>query len=170
LGDNQPVNRVNISSPEFTYEADDPAGFRAGMFRFGSLLGAERTGASVYELPPGEAVCPYHYEYGEEEWLLVLEGRPSVRHPGGTDQLEPWDAVCFPPGPEGAHQIRNDGEETARVLMFSEVMTPAVTVYPDSDKVGVWTGNADDNLMTTRSSAVEYFHGETGAEQSPGSG
>ena len=52
-------------------------------------MGAAETGLSVYELPPGQAICPYHYEYGEDEWLLVLAGRPSVRTPEGTDELGP---------------------------------------------------------------------------------
>ena len=34
-----------------------------------------------------------HYEYAQEEWLIVLDGRPSLRHPDGTDQLEPWDVA-----------------------------------------------------------------------------
>jgi hypothetical protein len=35
-----------------------------------------------------------------------------------------------------------------------------VTVYPDSDKIGVWTGNKEDDLMARRSSGVDYFDGE----------
>ena len=124
---------VNLVSPTFTYDPHDPPGFRAGMFRFGSLVGATKLGATLYELRPGQALCPYHYEYAEEEWLLVVEGRPHVRHPGGVDELQPWDVVCFPTGPDGAHQIRNDSEETVRVLMWSEVIHPSATVYPDSD-------------------------------------
>lgn len=154
------MRRVSISDPSFTYDPEDAEGFRAGMFRFGPSLGAERTGTTVYELPPGESVCPYHYEYGEEEWLLVLEGRPSIRNPESSDQLEPWDAVCFPSGPEGAHAVRNETDETVRVLMFSTVNHPAATVYPDSDKVAIWTGNQTDDLVTTRSSSVDYWFGE----------
>jgi uncharacterized cupin superfamily protein len=154
--------RVNISDPSFEYESTDPEGFRSGLFRFGGQVGARRTGASVYELPPGQAVCPYHYEYGEEEWALVLEGRPSLRTPDGIEQLEPMDVAFFPIGPAGAHQLRNDGSERVRILMWSEVVTPAATVYPDSDKVGVWTGNKADDALFARSSAVEYFHGEGG--------
>jgi uncharacterized cupin superfamily protein len=154
------MHRVNIAGPDFRYDADDPEGFRSGMFRLGTLVGAERTGITVYELPPGQALCPYHYEYGEEEWLLVLEGRPAVRHPDGTDTLEPWDVVCFPRGPAGAHQVRNETDATVRVLMFSDVVYPTATAYPDSDKVGVWTGDRSEDLMVRRSSAVEYFDGE----------
>jgi uncharacterized cupin superfamily protein len=71
------MQRINIASPDFKYEHDDPPGFRSGMLRFGQSVGASQLGASVYELPPGQAICPYHYEYAEEEWLLVLEGRPN---------------------------------------------------------------------------------------------
>jgi uncharacterized cupin superfamily protein len=156
------VRRVNISDPAFTFDPADPAGFRAGMFRFGPQMEAEDTGASVYQLPPGEALCPYHYEYGEEEWLLVIEGRPSVRTPEGTEQLDPFDVVFFPKGPTGAHQIRNDTDLPARVLMWSTVVYPSATAYPDSDKVGLWTGDKAEDVIVPRSSNVDYFHGESG--------
>jgi uncharacterized cupin superfamily protein len=127
----------------------------------GPLVGGSRVGATVYLLPPGEALCPYHYEWGEEEWLIVLEGRPVVRHPEGTETLEPWDVVCFPRGPEGAHKVYNETDDPVRVLMFSEVVYPSATSYPDSDKVGVWMGDRKHDLLVERSSAVEYYKGET---------
>ena len=154
------MHRVNLTDPTFTYDHEDPDGFRAGLFRFGPQLGAKQTGASLYELSPGQALCPYHYEYAEEEWLLVLSGHPSVRDPDGTHELQPDDVVFFTPGPEGAHQVRNDTDETVRVLMWSTVVTPTATVYPDSDKVALWTGNRDDDLIVPRSSGVDYWHGE----------
>jgi uncharacterized cupin superfamily protein len=154
------MDRINIATPQFQYDADDPEGFRAGMVRPGPKLGAKETGMSVYELPPGQAICPYHYEYAEEEWLLVLEGRPTLRHPGGTDTLEPWDVVAFARGPEGAHGVRNETSETVRVLMFSNIVVPAATVYPDSDKIGIWTGNKADDVMVRRESGVHYFDRE----------
>lgn len=157
------MQRINISSLPFEYDGEDPEGFRSGLARLAKLLGGpEESGISVYELPPGQAVCPYHYECGEEEWLLVLNGNPTLRHPGGAERLEPWDAVFFPKGPEGAHGIRNETEETARVLMFSTVVVPTATVYPDSDKVGIWTGHPEADVMVRRQSKVEYFDGEAG--------
>jgi uncharacterized cupin superfamily protein len=154
------MQRTNISAPEFEYDPEDPDGFRAGMARLGDALGAKESGASVYELAPGQAVCPYHYEVGEEEWLLVLAGNPTLRHPGGSERLEPWDVVCFPRGPEGAHGIRNETERSARVLMFSTVVVPTATVYPDSDKVGIWTGDPETDVLVKRDSAVGYYEGE----------
>jgi len=152
--------RINIQTVDVAYDESDPEGFRSGGARLGPLLGAAMTGASVYELPPGQAICPYHYEYGEEEGLFVLDGRPTLRHPKGTDQLDPWDAVCFPAGPEGAHAVANGTDQTVRVLMFSTHNQPAASVYPDSGKIGIWTGNSDDDVMVEKSSGVGYWHGE----------
>jgi uncharacterized cupin superfamily protein len=156
------MSKLNANELQFEYDDEDPEGFRAGLKRFGKTLGAAATGMSIYELPPGQAICPYHYEYGEEEWLVVLEGTPTLRTPEGTSVLSPWDVCVFAAGPSGAHGVRNETSETARVLMFSEVRHPGATVYPDSDKIGIWTGNDDDSAMFRRSSKVEYFTDEPG--------
>jgi uncharacterized cupin superfamily protein len=156
------MRRVRLGDAAFGYDPEDPAGFRAGMARMGETLGATRTGASLYELPPGQALCPYHYEYGEEEWLLVLEGRPTVRTPEGREEAAPLDLIFFPMGPDGAHQVRNDTQETVRVLMWSTVIVPTATAYPDSGKVGIWTGVEGENLMVRRSADVAYYDGEPG--------
>jgi uncharacterized cupin superfamily protein len=131
------------------------------MARLGKLLGAKESGISVFEIPPGQSICPYHYEVGEEEWLLVLEGTPTLRDPDGSEPLSPWDLVLFPRGPEGAHGIRNETEETVRVLMFSTVVELTATVYPDSDKIGIWTGDPATDVMVRRDSGVGYYDGET---------
>ena len=71
------------------------------------------------------------------------------------------DVMFFPRGPEGAHQLRNDSAAPARILMWSTIVVPTVSVYPDSGKIGVWTEGKVDDLLVERSSAVPYFHGET---------
>ena len=44
-------------------ESDTP-GFRARRARLGPMLGATRLGMSVYEVSPGQAICPYHFHEG----------------------------------------------------------------------------------------------------------
>ena len=156
------VRRTSIAAPDFNFDDTDPEGFRSSGARIGKLVGSASSGMSIYELPPGQAICPYHYEYPEEEWLLVLWGRPTLRHPGGEEELAAWDVVFFPSGPEGAHLVRNDTQDPVRVLMFSTVTPVAAAVYPDSGKVGVWTGNDEDNVMVKKDSGVGYWEGETG--------
>jgi len=150
---------VNLHALVPTYDESDPEGYRAGMARFGPAIGASQMGASLYELPPGQSICPYHYEYPEEEWLVVLAGRVLLRHPGGEQELGKGDVVCFPPGPEGAHKVTCLGEDVARVLMSSTKQTPAIAVYPDSDKVSIFPGDDRDRL-TMRRATLDYWDGE----------
>jgi uncharacterized cupin superfamily protein len=104
----------------------------------------------VYELAPGASVCPYHWHFGEEEWLLVVSGSPTLRTPDGERTLRAWDVAAFPTGERGAHQVRNDGAEPARVVMFSTTSDPEVCVYPDSGKVGVFAGWSREDVTTVK--------------------
>lgn len=150
------VRRANLAAIACESRPQLPDGFRRSSSRIGAELGAARTGLSVYELPPGQAISPYHYEEPEEEWLMVVSGTPTLRHPGGEEQLEPWDVVFFPAGPAGAHFVRNTGESTARVAMFSSAGTPAgAVVYPDTDMVWMWTADDAVDMVVERSSAVD---------------
>jgi uncharacterized cupin superfamily protein len=85
----------------------------------------------------------------------VVSGTPTLRHPGGEDQLEPWDLVFFPSGPAGAHLVRNNSESTARVAMFSSITAVGAVVYPDSDMIQLFSTDGEDDLVVKRSSAVD---------------
>ena len=123
--------------------------------------GIAAIGTTLYELPQGQGVAPYHYEYGNEEWLVVLTGHPTLRHPDGEQVLQPGDVVCFPEGPQGAHAVTNRQAEPARLLMYSTVREPSVAVYPDSDKIAVWPAADDrDHIIVRRESGVDYWDRE----------
>jgi uncharacterized cupin superfamily protein len=156
------VKSFNLFHGELPSERDQP-GFSWRHAAVGEAIGARKLGASLYELQPGERTFPYHYEYGNEEWLLVVSGNPTLRDPEGEHVLQPGDVVCFREGPEGAHQVRNAGEEPVRVLMLSTKVSPDMAVYPDSGKVGVWSGNADvdPGRLFRIASEVDYWDGET---------
>jgi uncharacterized cupin superfamily protein len=128
--------------------------------RVGERVGGRRIGASLYEIEPGLRSWPYHFHYGNEEWLLVVAGRPTLRTPDGERELAEGDVVCFPAGPGGAHSVENRSDEPARVLMLSTLVTPSISVYPDSDKVGVRPGVPEDTLNFLRPDAVDYWAGE----------
>jgi uncharacterized cupin superfamily protein len=124
-------------------------------------VGSTATLMFIYDLAPGEGSSPYHYEY-DEEWLLVVDGTIVVRAPDGEHTLERGDLVRFPPGPAGAHKVMNRSESPARTLMFSSSRAPAVSVYPDSDTIGVFPGNEADDLVFRRDTAVPWSYGEEG--------
>ncbi len=138
------------------FSAENPEG-RIDLAR---AAGSAETAMYVYDLEPGQSQCPYHYEYAEE-WLLVIDGTIVVRTPSGERMLQPGDIVCFAPGPAGAHKVMNRTDAPARTLMFSSSRVPAVSVYPDSDKIGVWPGNEEDDLVFRRETAVPWSYGET---------
>jgi len=154
------VRKANLHSAEIHYDEGDPEGYNTGYVRLGEVIGATKMGATVYELPPGQSICPYHYEYGPEEWLIVLDGKPTLRHPEGEDVVEPGDLVCFPEGPDGAHKLTNHTDTTVRLVLLSTKGHPNAAVYPDSDKIGLWTGNDADKLLVKRESNVDYWEGE----------
>jgi uncharacterized cupin superfamily protein len=154
------MRRANVLDDDFEYDDSDPDGYHAGVARVGKDAGGEDLAVKAFELPPGQSVCPYHYEY-VEEWLLVLDGAVLVRTPEGEHELQKGDLVSFAAGPSGAHKATNRGEQTARIVMFSSAHEPAVAVYPDSDKIGVWTpGGADNAMLRRKDGDVEYYDGE----------
>jgi uncharacterized cupin superfamily protein len=159
---------ANVFEPDFD-EADDQdvPGFVNRRARVGRQAGSKRLGASLYELPPGEALCPYRWQTANEEMVIVLSGKPSLRTPQGWRQLDPGELVPFPRGPEGAHQVQNQSDQVARVLMLSEMNAPELVVYPDSEKAGVLSrapgslGDEDELAKWFRlDDAVDYWQGE----------
>jgi uncharacterized cupin superfamily protein len=46
--------------------------------------------------------------------------------------------VAFPRGEHGAHGYRNDSDKRVRVLVISEMTAPNISVYPDTNQVGIF--------------------------------
>jgi uncharacterized cupin superfamily protein len=164
-GDDYGMSPANIYNVNFEYEADDPPAYASaeGLIdgkSVGAAAGAQAVSVRVYEMPPGKQLCPYHYEYCEE-WLLVISGDLELRTPSGISSITKGDLVCFPAGPDGAHKVTTTGAEAAHIMMWSPKANPEVAVYPDSDKIGVFTDNPKDHFRFLRSDAdVPYFDGE----------
>jgi uncharacterized cupin superfamily protein len=159
---------ANIFEPDFDPgDATDEPGFSRLRARVGRQAGTRNLGVSVYEIPAGEALGPYHWQAANEEAVIALSGRPSIRTPEGWRDLEPGELVPFPRGPEGAHQVANRSDETMRVLMLSEMNGPEVVVYPDSGKTGVLSrapgavpAEGEVDSVFKFGDEVGYFHDE----------
>ena len=154
------IEVVNIFDGEWDDSAmPRPDGFQARTLSVGRRGGGELLGATLYEVPPGQKLFPYHWHAANEEALIVFEGEPTLRTPEGERALERGELVVFPASPAGAHQVRNDGERAARILMLSTRFTPEILEYPDTGKVGLSTGEGRRRLL--RSDAeVDYWDGE----------
>lgn len=153
---------TNIHDPVFDEPREHP-GFRCRRARLSRQAGSERLGLSLWELPPGEAAYPYHFHFAEEELLLVLAGRPSLRTPSGWSELEEGEVVAFPRGERGGHQLVNRTTSTVRFLAFSTSGEPDVVMYPDSGKLGAFERLPDGGglrAMFRLADTVDYHHGE----------
>ena len=150
------MSEVNLFTVPVQKDADDPDGYNTSYARVGPLVGGERLGLSVYELPPGQSICPYHYETAEEEWLVVLSGCPTLRTPAEERELRPWDCAFFPSDDRGAHKVTNRSQEVVRVCIWSNRSPVSTAVYPDSEKVGAWP----PGKLFRLADAVDYWEGE----------
>jgi uncharacterized cupin superfamily protein len=147
---------MNLFDVEVQWDDGDPGGYHAAYKRLGPEIGAEQLGLTVYELPPGQSICPYHYEIGFEEWLVVLVGRPTLRTPEGDQELRPWDCAFFADGEAGAHKVTNLTDDMVRVAVLSNKGDPGAAIYPDSQKVGVWP----PGKLFRLADEVSYWDGE----------
>ena len=149
----------NIFEPDF----DDPRGqpgFEHVRARIARQLGTEQIGMSLFEVQPGQAAYPYHWHVAQEEVLIVLEGRPSLRTPDGWREMETGEVLPCLTGERGGHQLVNRTDERVRFLAISTIPIPDVCVYPDSGKVGVYRGATLGELYR-QADAVDYFEGES---------
>jgi uncharacterized cupin superfamily protein len=151
---------TNLYTSELEYDPTDPPGYRGAALHLTKAEGGSELAVKLFDLAPGEMLCPYHYEF-VEEWLLLLSGELDLRSPDGTERLQRGAVVCFPPGPEGAHKVSNPGTEPARFVMFSSAHEPSVAVYPDSGKIGVWAPGVDF-MFREAEGKVPYYDGEAG--------
>lgn len=153
---------TNTLEPNWQHEIDAPFTLRAA--RVGAQAGSKELGATLYELGNGAQVSPYHIHHGNEELLVVISGRPTIRQPIGSRQLTAGDVVAFRAGPDGAHRIENDQDEPTRVLIVSTMRFPDVVEHPDSDKVLALIASpldGGDLLAFRREDTVEPLQGES---------
>jgi uncharacterized cupin superfamily protein len=133
-------------------------GLRAA--RVGERAGAEQLGASIYELQPGDEMV-FHYHVQREELLIVLDGRLSLRTATGWEHLPEGEVVAFPRGERGAHGYRNSSDRPVRVLMVSEMNGPNISVYPDTNQVGIFDAGQRANrrfgaLFNVQDAVADY--------------
>jgi uncharacterized cupin superfamily protein len=124
----------NLFDPEWDGGQDEPP-FTWRRSRIGCLAGSEQLGASLFEVPPGSSTFPLHLHHSNEELLIVLAGRPTLRTLDDERELATGEVVAFPAGRRGAHRLDNRGEQPARVLLVSTMHAPEMSEYPDSGKV-----------------------------------
>ena len=139
---------------------EERPGWRSKDAWVGRRIGAELIGGSMYELEPGNRLWPYHTHHANEEWLLVVRGRPTLRTPEGKQDLQEGDVVAFPRGERGLHQVTNRTDAPIRVLMLSTMIVPELLEYPDSGKVAANSARGERLFVGRLGETLDYWEGE----------
>jgi len=148
---------VNVFADEWDDPYDERDGWRANHRR----LGVGNLGLGLYELPPRQTQCAYHFHHGSDEALVVLRGRPTLRTPDGERELETGDVARFPTGPGGAHQIVNRTDEPVRYVIAAAHADPEVVEHLDSGKVLAMAKSSGPLWAVHRlNDNVDYIEGE----------
>ena len=159
--------RLRDPDGERALEAGELVAFPSGPAGAHTVHGPGRVvmfSATLYELAPDEATAAYHYEWCREEWALVASGAPTLRHADGQAMLSAGDICCFPQRPTGAHRLRNDSDEPARLIVFStSTDRPTSTFYPDEDTVLIHIFDRERLLFRHDDRIEDYWDGEPGA-------
>jgi uncharacterized cupin superfamily protein len=158
---------ANVFDPSWDAEQDRPP-FIWRRARIGRQAGSEKIGASLFELPPGAATFPLHIHHANEELVVVLAGRPTLRTREGERQLEPGEVVACPTGGRGAHRLDNRTAEVARVLVVSTMLAPELNEFPDSGKLwarsyapGAEPDEESAEILGRPEAGVDYLEGES---------
>ena len=124
---------ANVFTPDWDAERDAPP-FRWRRARLGGLAGARDLGASLFVVPPGGATFPLHAHFANEELLVVLAGRPTLRTREDERELAPGEVVAFPAGLPGAHRLENRNAEPVRLLIVSTMRAPEVNAMLETQQ------------------------------------
>src|ERR687897_2650888 len=153
------MNVFNLNGDEWD-ATEEHAGYAFKDAWVGGRLGSQLIGGSLYEVPAGKKLWPYHLHHANEEWAIVLRGTPTLRTPEGERELAEGDVVCHPCGKDGFHQVRNATDEPIRVLMLSTLLAPDIVEYGDSNKISALDGRGERLFRAFRGADAEYWEGE----------
>jgi uncharacterized cupin superfamily protein len=163
---------VNVDELDGPAPPDGP--IQARMKQLGAAAGGMAIGCTHFEVPPNKSGFPYHFHCINEEALFILEGQATLRL--GQDEgrrgvkLRAGDYVALPVGPASGHQLLNTGVGPLRYLCLSTMQPADVTLYPETEMVGVMAapsieasrrGGSWVQMMVKGNGKPDYKPGET---------
>jgi uncharacterized cupin superfamily protein len=162
------VHQINVADLDFRDERDEnesqPERYNCLDAEVGFAIGARKLGYRVSTLEPGHSFCPLHNHAREEELFFVLEGEPSIRTLSGTIKCRKGDFVAFPVGESGTHELFNESDAPATVLLLARSEAVDSCYYPDSDKLLIDAeapiAGGRRSMLVRGSPELDYFDGE----------
>lgn len=99
----------------------------------GAVFGLTSFGVNRVELAPGAVSALRHAHSRQDEFVYVLEGRPTLRTDAGSTVLAPGMCAGFPAGSGDAQQFVNETDEAVVFLIVGDRTVGDTVRYPDDD-------------------------------------
>lgn len=99
----------------------------------GDLFGLKAFGVNLCRLAPGASSALHHAHSGQDEFLYVLAGTPTLCLGEARQVLAPGQCVGFPAGGGLAHHLVNESEAEAVVLEVGQRGGEDYVGYPHDD-------------------------------------
>lgn len=134
------IEEVELFPRPAAFAATGPAAqrFDARMGMISPVIGAQKLGYNITEVPPGKRAFPFHNHRVNEEMFFIIEGQGEIRIGAQTYPIRAGDFISCPAGgPELAHQIINTGTAPLKYLAVSTKLSPEIAEYPDTGKFGI---------------------------------
>ena len=99
----------------------------------GDLFGLTNFGVNLTRLAPNAASALRHAHTRQDEFIYVLEGRPTLHTDEGRTQLCPGMCAGFRAGTVNGHRLINETDEEVRYLEIGDRTPADEGSYPDDD-------------------------------------
>ena len=137
----KPMKRVSIKALDAPLRAKAsgyPEKFRARVEGrekrpLGDLFGLTNFGVNLTRLAPGAQSSLRHAHAKQDEFVYILEGRPTLTTDAGETLLEPGMCAGFKAGNGDAHHLVNRTKEDVLYLEIGDRTPGDSAIYPDED-------------------------------------
>lgn len=99
----------------------------------GDLFGLTNFGVNLTRLAPGAVSSIRHYHTKQDEFIYIIEGRPTLHTDEGRTVLSPGMCAGFKAGDENGHHLINETDEDVVYLEMGDRTPGDEGHYPDDD-------------------------------------
>jgi len=101
--------------------------------QLGDFFGLTNFGINLTRLKPNAISALRHAHSKQDEFMYILEGKPTLQTEDGRFQLSPGMCVGFPAGKGDANNLINETAEDVLYIEIGDRTAGDEVVYPDDD-------------------------------------
>ncbi len=154
----RPVALLAAEAPARLKSSNYPEPFFARMLKrdkrpLGDLFGLTNFGVNLTRIAPGGSSALRHAHAKQDEFVHILEGRPTLITDAGRTALKPGMCAGFKAGTGDAHHLVNESAEDVVYLEIGDRTPGETATYPDDDLA---MANVDGRFRFTHKDGTPY--------------